>query len=123
MNIGTKLPVALSVLTLMGVCASAHHSLAMYDMTHPVTVTGVVTRVEWADPHVHLYLNVKDSNGHVEEWAIEMDRPGFLESKGWTRTRVKPGDSITCTGGPAKSGVKTMRCTTVELQNGDKLRS
>ena len=59
----------------------------------------------------------------VEKWTIEMDRPEFLKQNGWTSTTVKPGDVIACTGGPAKSGAKTMRCTTVELANGEKLRS
>jgi hypothetical protein len=101
----------------------AHHSLAMYDMTNPVTVTGVVERLEWANPHCHLYVKVKDNKGNVDEWDIEMDRPDFLKRSGWTSTTVKLGDVITCSGGPAKSGAKTMRCTTVELATGEKLRS
>ena len=101
----------------------AHHSLALYDMTNPVTVEGVVERLEWTNPHAHLYVNVRDDKGNVKEWVIEMDRPDFLKRNGWTTATVKPGDTITCTGGPAKSGAKTMRCTTVELPNGEKLRS
>ena len=66
----------------------------MYNMTNPVTVKGVVTRLEWTNPHAHLYLNVKDGKGNVEEWAIEMDRPDFLMRNGWTSTTVKPGDII-----------------------------
>ena len=58
--------------------AFAHHSLAMYNMTNPVTVKGVVTRLEWTNPHVHLFVNVQDGKGSVEEWAIEMDPPDFL---------------------------------------------
>jgi hypothetical protein len=103
--------------------AFGHHSLAMYDMTHPVTVRGVVTRLEWANPHVHLYVNVKDDRGRVEEWAIEMDRPDFLLHNGWIPNTVKPGDVVICTGAPAKSGARAMRCTTVELTDGQKLRA
>jgi hypothetical protein len=103
--------------------ASAHHSLAMYDMTRPLTLKGVVERVEWANPHVHLYLNVKDSKGQPEEWTIEMDRPDFLTHNGWTSATVKPGDVITCTGGAAKNGALAMRSTTVELASGQRLRS
>jgi DNA/RNA endonuclease YhcR with UshA esterase domain len=101
----------------------AHHSLAMYDMSNPVTVTGVVERLEWSNPHAHLYLNVKDSKGNVEEWAIEISRPEFLKQNGWTSTTVKPGDVITCTGGRAKSGAPTMRGTMVVLASGEKLRA
>jgi hypothetical protein len=101
----------------------AHHSLAMYDMTNPVTVKGVVERLEWTNPHAYLYVDVRNRKGAVEKWTIEMDRPEFLQQNGWTRTTVKPGDVIACTGGPAKSGAKTMRGTTVELASGEKLRS
>jgi hypothetical protein len=103
--------------------AFAHHSLAMFDMTNPVTVKGVVERLEWTNPHVHLFVDVRDKKGNVEKWTIEIDHPDFLMHNGWTKTTVKPGDIIICTGGPAKSGAKTMRCTTVELSSGEKLRS
>jgi DNA/RNA endonuclease YhcR with UshA esterase domain len=111
------------VILLAQAPAFAHHSLAMYNMTNPVTVKGVVTRMEWTNPHVHLFVNVQDGKGSVEEWAIEMDRPDFLMRNGWTSTTVKPGDVVICTGGPAKNGARSMRCTTVELANGLKLRS
>ena len=123
MIIGTRFLAASFALMLAAWPAIAHHSLAMYDMTHPVTVRGVVERLDWVNPHVHLYLSVKDSRGNVEEWAIEMDRPDFLMRNGWTSATVKPGDVIICTGGPAKSGARAMRCTTVELGSGEKLRS
>ncbi|MGP0076721.1 MAG: DUF6152 family protein [Bryobacteraceae bacterium] len=103
--------------------ASAHHSLAMYDMIRPLTLKGVVERVEWANPHVHLYLSVKDGKGQPEEWTIEMDRPDFLTHNGWTSATIQPGDVITCTGGAAKNGARAMRCTTVELASGQRLRS
>jgi hypothetical protein len=67
----------------------AHHSLAMYDMTNPVTVKGVVERLEWTNPHVHLYVDVRNGKGAVEKWTIEMDRPDFLLQNGWTRTTGK----------------------------------
>ncbi len=101
----------------------AHHSVSMYDMRNPTTVKGVVSRVEWTNPHAYLYVNVKNDKGQVEEWAIEIDSPNFLKHNGWTSSTVKPGDTITCTGGRAKTGATTMRCTTVELANGEKLRS
>jgi DNA/RNA endonuclease YhcR with UshA esterase domain len=111
------------VISLAQAPAFPHHSLAMYNMTNPVTVKGVVTRVEWTNPHVHLFVNVQDGKGSVEEWAIEMDPPDFLMRNGWTSTTVKPGDVVIFTGAPAKNGARSMRCTTVELANGEKLRS
>lgn len=118
----SSIPICL-VLLLAAAPAFAHHSLAMFDMTNPVTVKGVVERLDWTNPHAHLYVDVRDHKGNVEKWTIEMDRPDFLMQNGWTKTTVKPGDIITCTGGPSKSGAKTMRCTTVELSSGEKLRS
>lgn len=103
--------------------ARAHHSTSMYDMEHPSTYTGVVTKVEWTNPHGYIYLNVKNDKGGVDEWAMEINSPNFLRHNGWTSTTVKPGDTITVTGGAAKSGAKTMRCTSVTLADGLVLRS
>jgi hypothetical protein len=103
--------------------ALAHHSVSMYDMQHPTTVTGSVERVEWTNPHAYVYVMVKNEQGVAEEWAIEINSPNFLKHNGWTSTTVKAGDTITCTGGRAKNGARTMRCTTVKLSNGQELRS
>jgi Family of unknown function (DUF6152) len=109
--------------------ALAHHSVSMYDMQHPTTVTGAVERVEWTNPHAYIYVKVSTVAGGAgqtgvdEEWAIEIDSPNFLKHNGWTSSTVKPGDTITCTGGRAKDGARTMRCTTVKLSNGQELRS
>ena len=102
----------------------AHHSFgAEYDVNKPVTLTGVVTKVEWTNPHTFMYVNVKNDKGAVEEWAIEINSPNFLRHNGWTSTTINPGDSITVTGAPAKSGSKFMHGTSVELANGVQLRS
>jgi hypothetical protein len=103
--------------------ALAHHSVSMYDMDHPTTLKGTVSRVEWTNPHGYIYLEVKDDKGQTTEWAVEINSPNFLKHNGWTSTIVKPGDVITVTGGAAKSGAKTMRCTTVVLGDGTILRS
>src|SRR5256885_13007108 len=87
---------------------SAHHSTAMYNMASPTTVTGVVKRFEWTNPHAFIYLEVTDENGKKVEWAIEMMSLNHLKSYGWLHTTVKPGDMITCTGGAAKSGDPAM---------------
>ncbi|MGD0957321.1 MAG: DUF6152 family protein [Candidatus Acidiferrales bacterium] len=120
----TKSAILLACLLL--VCAApafAHHSVSMYDMAHPTTVTGLVTKLEWTNPHGYIYVDVKNATGEVEHWAIEIDSPNFLKHNGWTSTTVKPGDTITCTGGRAKSGALTMRCTIVKLSDGSELRS
>ncbi len=101
----------------------AHHSTAMYDMASPVTVTGVVTRFEWTNPHAFIYLNVKDEKGNVVEWAIEMMSLNHLKSYGWARDLVKPGDVISCTGGRAKSGLPTMLSSLMKLADGRMIKS
>lgn len=101
----------------------AHHSGAMFDMQHLITLKGMVTRVEWTNPHTFVYLNVTDENGIVAEWAIEINSPNFLKHNGWTSSTVNPGDAITITGAPAKTGARFMHGTMVELSNGVQLRS
>jgi hypothetical protein len=101
----------------------AHHSGAMFDMQHLVSVTGVVTKVEWTNPHTYMYLNVKKADGKTEEWAVEFNSPNFLKHNGWTSTTVSAGDTITCTGAPARDGARVMHSMAVELSSGLKLRS
>jgi len=117
------LSILLALVTALVRPALAHHSVSMYDMDHPTTLKGSVSRVEWTNPHGYIYLEVKDDKGQTVEWAVEINSPNFLKHNGWTSTIVKPGDVITVTGGAAKSGAKTMRCTTVVLGDGTVLRS
>ena len=117
------LSVLLVFLTALVQPALAHHSVSMYDMDHPTTLKGTVSRLEWTNPHGYIYLEVKDDKGQTVEWAVEINSPNFLKHNGWTSTIVKPGDVVTVTGGAAKSGAKTMRCTTVVLGDGTVLRS
>ena len=103
--------------------AWAHHSTAMYSMDAPVTVTGVVKRFEWTNPHAYIYLTVKDAQGKEVEWAVEMMSLNHLKSYGWSHTMVQPGDVISCTGGPAKSGVPAMLSSIVKLADGRVIKS
>lgn len=117
---------ALSVAGLVFLAATltfAHHAEPLYDMKNPTTVKGAVSRVEWGNPHVYLYVTVKNDKGEKEAWSIELTSPNTLKRYGWTNTTVKPGDSVTCTGGRAKSGAKTLRSSMVELADGKKLKS
>lgn len=119
----TYFSIVLFALVALAPLALAHHSVSMYDMDHPTTLKGTVERLEWTNPHGYIYLQVKDEKGQTVEWAVEINSPNFLKHNGWTSTIVKPGDEITVTGGAAKSGAKTMRCTTVVLPDGTTLRS
>jgi len=77
--------------------AFAHHSFAAeYDGEKPITLKGVVTKVEWENPHMHFYLNVTDAKGKVEEWKFEGFPPNMLVRQGWKRdVTLKQGDAIT----------------------------
>jgi hypothetical protein len=98
----------------------AHHSSSSYDMEHPVNMKGVVTNMEWTNPHVFIYLEVKDDNGTVEQWRVEGNSPNMLVRAGWKKEMIKAGDQLIVNGAPAKSGTKVMRLITLTLANGQK---
>lgn len=101
----------------------AHHSTAMFDMANPITVTGIVKRFEWTNPHALIYIEVKGDKGNVEEWIIEMNSVNQLKSYGWARDLVKPGDVISCTGGRAKNGTPAMLSSMTRLADGRRIKS
>jgi hypothetical protein len=114
---------ALAAVTLLAAPLSAHHSTAMYEMSHPTTISGTVKRFEWTNPHAFIYLDVKDEKGQSVEWEIELMSLNHLRSYGWVRTTVKAGDPITCTGGRAKSGAPSMISALLKLPDGRELKS
>src|SRR5690349_24972471 len=85
---------------------SAHHSFgAEYDANKPITLTGVVTKVEWTNPHIHFYMDVKDGNGAVANWKFEGFPPNVLYRTGWKReVTMKPGDTVTVFAWRARDG-------------------
>ena len=85
---------------------SAHHSFAAeFDGSKTVTLTGVVTKVEWMNPHTYFYVDVKDeASGKTENWALELGNPNALLRAGWTPNSVKIGDAVTVEGTRAKDG-------------------
>jgi uncharacterized protein DUF6152 len=114
---------ALLLVLAFVVPAFAHHSTSMYDMNHPVTVTGSVKRFEWTNPHAFIYLDVKDEKGNTVEWEVEMMSLNHLRGYGWTRSTVKIGDMISCTGGAAKSGAPSMISSFMKLGDGRMMKS
>jgi hypothetical protein len=88
----------------LGAAVSAHHPIsAKFDSSRTLTLSGVVTLVDWRNPHVHIYLNVRDGNDAVN-WAIEIESPIDLQAAGWTAETLTPGDAITVTGMVARNG-------------------
>ena len=90
--------------TAAGTAALAHHSYAAFDRTKTVTVTGVLTDVEWTNPHTWVFLMVSDASGKMERWAVEGDPPGGMQKVGWKKTSANPGDTITVTVNPMVTG-------------------
>src|SRR5690348_6717270 len=90
----------LAAMTWLAIPLVAHHSFGLeYDSTKPITLTGVVTKIEWTNPHSYLHIDVKDDNGNVASWRLEGYGPGVLYRTGWKRdVSMKPGDTVTVTG-------------------------
>ena len=89
----------------MGLPLLAHHSFsAEYDETKPVNVTGIVKKVEWQNPHIWFYVDVKDANGKITTWGFSGGPPGMLQRRGITRDVLRVGDTIKVTGFRAKDG-------------------
>ncbi|PYS56033.1 MAG: hypothetical protein DMG13_01445 [Acidobacteria bacterium] len=83
---------------------SAHHAIAAkFDPNKPVTLRGFVNEIDWANPHVHVFIDVQDATS-VTSWAIELESPIDLQRSGWSRTTLKPGDGITVQGISARDG-------------------
>jgi hypothetical protein len=105
----------------------AHHSFdAEYDATKIADFTGVVTQLDWQNPHAYLYANVKDASGVTKNIRFELGPPYALLRGGWTKNTVKIGDTITVTGGalakdPRNNWVGAVPNTTLVLGSGDKL--
>jgi len=96
--------------------ATAHHSFAAeFDSKKPIKLTGVVTNVEWSNPHVWIRFKVKDESGKVTNWGAEMGPPHGLQGSGWRRETLKIGDQITVDGFLAKNGTSNVNARSVTL--------
>jgi hypothetical protein len=108
--------IAVGVLVAAG-GAAAHHSFAAeFDADQPITVTGIVTKIDWTNPHVWFYVNVKDDQtGEVTNWGAEMGPPHGLQRRGWRRETLKIGEEVTVEGSRAKNGSHRMNARRVTL--------
>jgi Family of unknown function (DUF6152) len=104
-NINHLLLTCLAAASLFSVPVLAHHSFAAeFDRNKPVTLAGVVTKLEWQNPHTRLYMDITDSMGQLVPWELEMASPNGLMRAGWSRHSVQAGDQITVKGFLAKDG-------------------
>ena len=99
----------------------AHHSFAAeFDADKPVNMQGVVTRVEWINPHVWIHLDVKGPDGQVVKWMIEGGTPNALFRRGVTKASLPAGTEIVVEGYQAKSGAKRANGRDLTLPDGQK---
>ena len=107
------------VLSAAALPVLAHHSFAAeFDASKPITLVGVVTKVEWMNPHTHFYMDVKDESGKVTNWDLETGSPNALSRRGWTRHSLNEGDMVTVQASRAKDGSNLASARTVKLADG-----
>jgi hypothetical protein len=98
--------------------ALAHHSFAAeYDSKKPVTMKGIITKVDWMNPHVYFFIDVKDDGGNITNWGFEMGPPAGLQRSGWTRNTMKVGDEVIVEGTLAKDGARQANARSVVMAN------
>jgi hypothetical protein len=97
----------------------AHHSFAAeYDATKAIRITGVISKVEWTNPHSYLYIDVKDEHGSLVTWTCEGGAPNTLSRRGFTKNAIKIGDTVTIDGYGAKDGSRLMDARRITLSDG-----
>ncbi len=106
-------------LALTPATAGAHHSFAaQYDANQQVTLHGVITKVEWMNPHAYFYLDVTDAQGKVANWAVEGGAPNVLYREGWKPNSLKVGDRVTILGSRARDGSNLVNALSFKLPDG-----
>ena len=110
---------ALLWLALLAMPLAAHHSVsAEFDVAKPVTLSGVVSNVDWMNPHTYVFVDVKDGSSHaVRTWACELESPNVLARRGFTRQSLKVGMMVHIVGTRAKDGSFKVHTETITVDN------
>ena len=95
---------AVGSLVMFSSSAMAHHGVAGYDMTKTITVHGTVSKFDWSNPHVVVYVDAKNEGGEMQHWTIEFASPVHMVRAGWSKSSMKTGDDITIDTHPSRNG-------------------
>jgi hypothetical protein len=118
----SKLFVCVMTVFLATLPLLAHHPFsAEFDWKQPVTVTGTVSKLDWANPHAHLYVDAKDPDGKMKNWTFELGGINALTSAGWSKEIVKTGDTVTVDAWLSKSQPNLANVKSIKLPNGREL--
>jgi len=109
-------------LLLGGASLWAHHGNAPFEMHHVVRMQGTVTDFQWNNPHALIHADLKDENGRVANWKLELGSLEMLNRAGWSQNTVKRGDRVTAEGFRAKDGSPYLCLLSLDLPNGQSMR-
>jgi hypothetical protein len=115
------LPVSFATAAFYATAALAHHSPIVFDRTRQLTIEGTVTEFKWSSPHSWIHVDVKDENGVVGNWSVEMNPASVLARTGWRSTTVKPGDAVAVTVYPLRNDEKGGQYISIKLPDGKTL--
>jgi hypothetical protein len=121
-NAGRRTLATVFGVMLWAIPVLAHHSFAAeYDAKKPAALTGTVTKVEWTNPHVRFYIDVKDPAGTITNFELTMGAVNGLLRRGWTTNMLKPGETVTVNGYFARDGSHLANARIVTLSDGRKM--
>jgi hypothetical protein len=109
----------LAVIFMMACPAQAHHSFAMFDKEQQMTLDGVVSKVEWRNPHAVIFVDVTDENGETKTYTLECNSPNVLMRMGWKRSTLKVGDKVNFDYYPLRDGRPGGLLHAMTLPNGE----
>jgi hypothetical protein len=112
---------ALAATLLLAMTASAHHSFSSFNMDTEQTITGIVKQVDWTNPHIWIWIDVRNQNGELETWGMEGMSPNYLARREWTRETLQLGDEITAVIRPMKDGSNGGMFLSTTLADGTRL--